>query len=179
MYICIVRSYLCTCCGWCSWASRVWVLVTSRVVCFRSLLCYVCVFLSVLWVNASCCVYNDKISKIITSFRNYQYTLIHSCERRLLFYLFCVFLICSFPSWFPVLRYVALYCNYTDLLRVTWIVISVFLVVIEHIREFQYCPVLACAVFRVDRVYSTSCIVRDKFMNNGSVVITMVFSKMF
>jgi hypothetical protein len=29
----------------------------------------------------------------------------------------CVFLICSFLSWFPVLRYVALYCNCTDLLK--------------------------------------------------------------
>jgi hypothetical protein len=40
---------------------------------------------TLLWVNASCCVYNDKIGKIVTSFRNYVSTCITS---RLTHYMF-------------------------------------------------------------------------------------------
>jgi hypothetical protein len=62
----MVRSYFYTCCCWCSWVFRVWILITSRVVCFHSLLCYVCVFLicSFSWFPILCsaalyCSYTD------------------------------------------------------------------------------------------------------------------------
>jgi hypothetical protein len=78
VYICMVCSYFYTCCCWCSWVFRVWVLVTSRVVCLRSLLCYVCVFLicSFPWFPVLCS------AALYCSYTNNNINTIFSCDCR-------------------------------------------------------------------------------------------------
>jgi hypothetical protein len=126
--------FFCTCCGW----IRVWILVMFSAyyyVMSETVLCYQYIY----YILFPC------------HLLVYVRVCMHSVGRYLLVYINLKF------SWFPVLCCAAFYCDYTDLFRVTGIVISVFLVVVAHISKFSNYsyvgPVLYCVVFSVDGVY--------------------------